>query len=439
MAYDPELDLLYIGTGNGSPWTRVHRSPGGGDNLFLSSIVALDPDDGSMRWYYQTTPGDNWDYTATQHIILADLEIDGQKRRVAMQAPKNGFFYVLDRETGELISAEKYVRVDWASRVDPATGRPVETPEGNYDVEPKRIFPGPLGGHNWHPMAYSPKTGLVYIPARELFETYALRDFEYDPGTWNHGIDWRLPGDFSEDADDIPTAGVLKAWDPVAQKQVWAIEQPTTLNGGVLATAGGLVFQGTGDGRFLAVSAQTGETLLELDLGIGVVAPPVTYTLDGVQYVSVLAGWGGAGSFGGMKEAAAFRNSNPGRLYTFELGGAMSMPAVAPRNLGSPDPPEQLASAEQIAEGQGAFNDNCSLCHGWDAASSGVLPDLRFMDRATHANFDPIVRGGALVERGMPDFSDLYEEADVKAIHGFLIDAAEKAADELNETGAPAS
>ncbi|MEQ9737722.1 MAG: PQQ-dependent dehydrogenase, methanol/ethanol family, partial [Algiphilus sp.] len=252
MAYDPDLDLLYIGVGNGSPWNKHVRSPGGGDNLFLSSIIALDPDTGDYVWHYQTTPGDGWDYTATQHLILATLEIDGRPRDVIMQAPKNGFFYVLDRETGELLSAENYVPVSWAKGVDLQTGRPIET-DNDYGEGPVYQFPSPMGGHNWQPMCYSPDTGYVYIPARQLAMIYRRdADFEYEPAFWNVGMDvmkditvppW-MDADLVKKVGSAMAQGFLLAWDPVEQKAVWRANAGSPWNGGALCTGGDLVFDG---------------------------------------------------------------------------------------------------------------------------------------------------------------------------------------------------
>ena len=299
MAYDPALDTLYIGTGNGSPWNRYVRSPGGGDNLYLSSIVALDPDTGDYKWHYQTTPGDSWDYTATQHMILADLEINGQMRKVIMQAPKNGFFYVIDRTNGELISAENYVPINWATHVDMETGRPVENPANNYFDTPALTTPGPLGGHNWQPMAFNPDTGLVYIPAQEMLFVYSHdKDFEYNPKTWNTGQQIEmtyLPKNPDELAMvDKATFGYLLAWDPVAQKEVWREQYQRPWSGGLLSTAGDLVLQGTSDGRFIAFDAASGEILWSVDTGQGIIAPPITYMIDDEQYIAVQVGYGGA-------------------------------------------------------------------------------------------------------------------------------------------------
>ncbi len=265
IAYDPELDLLYIGIGNGSPWNQRLRSPGGGDNLFLSSIVALKPDTGEYVWHYQTTPGDSWDYTATQHIILADLTIDGAPRKVLMQAPKNGFFYVLDRTNGKLISAQPFTTVNWATGVDMKTGRPVENPAARYGDTHKPWFamPGPLGAHNWQPMSFSPQTDLVYIPAQDIPFPYGdPKAFQPNPIAFNTGIDpsiLGMPQEPNAKAQVLASVrGYLKAWDPVTQKEVWRVEQPGAWNGGVLSTAGGLVFEGNAAGTFNAYSADKG-------------------------------------------------------------------------------------------------------------------------------------------------------------------------------------
>ena len=297
MAYDPELDLLYIGTGNGSPWNIKYRSEGKGDNLFLSSIVALRPQTGEYVWHYQTTPGDTWDYTATQHIVLADLQINGKLRKVAMQAPKNGYFYVLDRKTGELISAKNFVPTNWASHVDLKTGRPVLTGEADYSSEPKLVTPSAFGAHNWQPMSYNPETGLVYIPAQitaMLYEDFGQRP-AVAPNLWNVGVaPLRLPDDAAAlAAIGEQSGGVLLAWDPVTQQARWEVPYDAPWNGGTLSTAGNLVFQGTADGRVVAYGADSGELLWQSPANTGVIAAPMSYSVDGEQYVSFMAGWGG--------------------------------------------------------------------------------------------------------------------------------------------------
>ena len=333
MAYDPALDTLYIGTGNGSPWNRYVRSPGGGDNLYLSSIVALDPDTGDYKWHYQTTPGDSWDYTATQHMILADLEINGQMRKVIMQAPKNGFFYVIDRTNGELISAENYVPINWATHVDMETGRPVENPANNYFDTPALTTPGPLGGHNWQPMAFNPDTGLVYIPAQEMLFVYSHdKDFEYNPKTWNTGQQIEmtyLPKNPDELAMvDKATFGYLLAWDPIAQKEVWREQYQRPWSGGLLSTAGDLVLQGTSDGRFIAFDAASGEILWSVDTGQGIIAPPITYMIDEEQYIAVQVGYGGAYALAGAFPSANKNPAQDGRMLVFKLGGEEMSPPV---------------------------------------------------------------------------------------------------------------
>ncbi len=430
MAYDAELDLLYVGTGNGSPWSRKLRSPGGGDNLYLSSILALRPDTGRLVWYYQTTPGDNWDYTAVQQIVLADLDWHGKARKVLMQAPKNGFFYVLDRATGELLSAEKFVRVNWASRVDRKTGRPVETAEGNYDKRARWVLPSPNGGHLWHPMSYDPQTKLVYIPALELPFLYALDPaFKRVKGAWNLGLDLRdYPALLAKNAPEMPPAwGELKAWDPVQQKAVWIVKHPGSFNGGVLSTAGGLVFQGTSDGRFAAYAAESGKTLWEIKTNIGIVAPPITYSVDGTQYVSVLAGWGGGGVIEGSDAgiSAASRYVNQGHLFTFALGATGTLPDVPLRKLEIADPLPELDGPPGAAKtGSALFHRYCLNCHGVLAVTSGVVPDLRFASRETHASFNDIVLGGTRAHNGMASFADLLKADDVRAIHAYVIERA---------------
>ncbi len=420
MAYDPELRLLYVGTGNGSPWTRYLRSPGGGDNLYLCAILALDPDTGEIVWHYQTTPGDNWDYTSTQHLLLANLEIDGRRRKVIMQAPKNGFFYVLDRTNGEFISAKPFVEVSWAVGVDPRTGRPVEAKGNDYRDKTVTVRPAPLGAHNWHPMSFSPKTGLVYIPAQEIPWLFKLdREFKYRPGVWNLGTDPTVADSFSR--EDV--SGHLLAWDPVEQKEVWRAQYAVPWNGGTLATAGNLVFQGTSDGRFMVYRATDGEGLFQATAGTGIIAAPVTYLVDGEQYVSVLAGWGGIFALVGGDAALAAGANNSGRLLTFKLGGTAELPRFdAPRR--EPTPVPLTASAETVARGNQLFHTWCAGCHGIGVVSGGVLADLRTMSRETHSALADIVLRGALVGKGMPSFATWLGNDDVEEIGAYLLSRA---------------
>ena len=323
MAYDPELKLLYIGTGNGSPWNREIRSPGGGDNLYLCSIVALNPDNGELVWYYQTTPGDTWDYTATQHILLADFQIDGVTRKVLMQAPENGFFYALDRTNGKLISAEPYVYVNWASGID-ESGRPIENDFARYTNVNAYIYPNYGGGHNWQPMAYNPKTSLVYIPARIVSALYGQnKDWKYnaDVRAWNMGIGFDPDKPVHKDSLADKNYGALIAWDPIGQKEVWRVKHLSHWNAGVFTTDE-LVFQGNSEGKFVAYDAKTGERRWEASLETGIVAPPITYMIDNVQYVSIAVGWGGV--YGMWTQNT--KQINPGTIYTFALGKNEPMP-----------------------------------------------------------------------------------------------------------------
>ncbi|MDF1818079.1 MAG: PQQ-dependent dehydrogenase, methanol/ethanol family [Immundisolibacteraceae bacterium] len=438
MAFDADLNLLYIGVGNASPWSRWVRSPGGGDNLFLSSIVALNPDTGAYVWHYQTTPAETWDYTATQHMILADIEIDGETRKVIMQAPKNGFFYVIDRETGEFISAENYVPVNWASHVDPETGRPVETDEQFRD-QAKMTVPSPFGGHNWQPMSYHPGTGLVYIPAREMAFKYEREEnFKYGENHWNMAINMEAM---------MPPAGVepklmrrimkamarghISAWDPVNQREVWRVKHPGPWDGGMLSTAGNLLFQGTAEGELKAYDVEDGTLLWQHETQSGIVAAPISYAVDGDQYVAILVGWGGAlGLAGGI--APNLGEKVGGRLLAFKLGAQGELPAV-PEPPAPPKPPEQTASTETITRGHQLYHTYCNVCHGM-GAESGVLADLRHMTPHTHKIFNDIVLDGIYSGMGMAGFGDYINKDDAEAIHAYLIEMALAEQAELNES-----
>jgi len=431
MAYDPELDLLYIGVGNGAPWNQLIRSPGGGDNLFLSSIVALRPDTGEYVWHYQTTPGETWDYTATQHIILADMEIAGEQRKVLLQAPKNGFFYLLDRTNGKLLSANNYINITWATHVDLETGRPVEVPAARYyDKEPALVFPSYLGGHNWHPMSYSRDTGLVYIPVLDIPAAYGNDlDFEYKPGAMHLGIDTivaSLPDDQAErDGLRALLGGRLVAWNPLTQTEVWRVEHSGPWNGGVLSTAGNLVFEGTAAGTLEAYSADSGTRLWSFPTQTGVVAPPIAYAIDGEQYLSVNAGWGGAYAlvFGEYVQAESMPNVS--RVLTFKLGATGSLPELEWKRVVEFDPPELTAGAEEIAQGFAAYQDTCLGCHGLNAVSGLLVPDLRASPLLHDGEaWDSVVLDGARGSLGMPPFGSLLSEAESQAIRAYVIQQA---------------
>jgi PQQ-dependent dehydrogenase (methanol/ethanol family) len=424
MAYDPELDLLYVGTGNASIYDRARRSPGGGDNLFVSSILALRPETGRMVWHYQTTPGDAWDYTATQHIVLADLEIDGVKRKLLMQAPKNGFFYVLDRATGELLSARNYVDVSWASHVDLATGRPVERMQADWSQEVRMVTPSIIGGHNWHPMSFSPQTRLVYIPSiTSAYPFVADKSFRYTPGRTNTAESYPELARTIEGFEDAfrPCApSHITAWDPVAQRQAWRVESPSLLPAGVLSTAGGLVFQGQSDGRFAAYDAQTGALLWEANTGVGIMAPPMSYAIGGEQYVAVVTGVGGSLAMDVKRHTVV----NEGRVLAWKLDGKAPLPPAQPLPPGVVAAPPLDATPEDVARGRDLYATHCLRCHGISAKSSGMIPDLRYASREVHESWNDIVLGGTRAAQGMASFADQLSADDARVIHAYVISRA---------------
>lgn len=429
MAYDPKLDLLYIGTGNGAPWNQKFRSPQGGDNLFLASIVALRPDTGEYVWHYQETPGEVWDYTSNQHIVLADIMIEGQPRKVLLHAPKNGFFYVLDRTNGTMISAKPYTYINWATSINLKTGRPIETAMARYPGDdPAPIVPGPLGAHSWQPMSFSPLTELVYIPVNDAgFKYKSPDDFQSRELAPNYGVDVvasGMPQDAKIKKAILNTIkGKLLAWDPVRQKSVWTIDWPGPWNGGLLSTAGNLVFEGTAGGNFEAYRADTGEKLWSSSAQTGVIAAPVTYTVNGEQYVAVLAGWGGV--FPLIAGEVSFRSGrvpNISRMLVYKLGGKASLPPVPEYTAPVLKPPAATAKAEEVSRGEHTFQRYCAECHGDVAVSGGVIPDLRYSSALPSDQlFSSIVLGGLLKKNGMVSFAKELSADDVKAIRSYVI------------------
>lgn len=429
IAYDPELDLLYIGTGNGTTWAEKYRSPEGGDNLFTCSIIALKASTGKYVWHYQQDPGDAWDFDSDEDIVLADLSINGRIHKVLMQAPKNGFFYVMDRANGELLSAKPFTHVNWATGIDMQTGRPIETPTARYaGTSPPPIVPGPLGAHSWQAMSYSPVTGLAYIPVNDAAFAYRTADdFAAKNLAPNYGIDVvaaAMPQDPKIKKAILDTIkGKLVAWDPVQQKQVWSIERPGPWNGGVLSTAGNLVFEGTAAGTFEAYRATTGEKLWSSHAQTGVMAGPVTYTVSGEQYVAVLAGWGGIFPLAtGEVSFKSGRVQNISRMLVYKLEGQATLPeapAIEPAVL---TPPASKASPDEIRRGEAHFQRFCAACHGDVAVSGGVLPDLRYSSTiASDQAFSSIVLGGLLRQRGMVSFASELTKDDVQSIREYLV------------------
>ena len=430
FSYDPDLDLLYIGTGNGAPWQRDLRSPGGGDNLFLCSIVAVNPDNGEYVWHYQAVPGENWDYNCVQQMTLTELEIDGERKKVLMQAAKNGFFYVLDRTNGELLSANNFVPVTWASHIDMTTGRPVEIEENLYTVEEaKRVTPGPFGAHPWHPMSYSPETGLVYIPAQEnVFSYTRTATYEHQEMSWN--LSFNPDVEMAEGVAEFVNKGYLLAWDPVTNSEAWRIPHEKDWNGGILSTAGDLLIQGASDGRFVIYRASDGQLLWEMPIHTGAVAGPISYAVDGEQYIAVAAGWAGAIPILGGGVTAT--HNAPMRVLAFKLGGTATLPVTESPEIVSV--PEVSADENTLAEGELLYDNICRTCHGFFVVSGGMVPDLRYMSAQTHLEFDAIVLGGTRAEQGMASFADLLTPEENDAIYAYIVNVSS----ELRNNSLPA-
>jgi quinohemoprotein ethanol dehydrogenase len=457
LTFDPETGLLLVGTGNGGPYATSKRSPGGGDNLYLGSLVAIDPKTGRMKWHYQETPGDNWDFTSTSPMILTHLSIDGADRPVVLHAPKNGYLYVLDRRDGKLLRANPIVRTNWTKGVDPKTGlaTPNDT-EADYTTGPKIVFPATTGARNWHPASYDPATGL-YVGAvldmgNLIFMTpgqkpYKARGLNNDAALiftpdLKAALDTLPPAMADEvrklpayaDAVANPGKAQVRAIDPLTGRTVWAAD---TLGwqdrGGVLTTQSGLTIYGTVGGRLVVRETRTGRLLREIETGTPIMAAPMTYMVRGGQYVAVMAGWGGGGYPYVPRYSAAYSRGNTNRLLVFRLGGGkVPIPPLLPPLDVAPEAPPQAAgvTAATIARGQGLFFNNCAICHA--NLHRSITPDLRRMQPGTHELFREIVLGGALVPGGMPRWDDILSPADADAIHAYLIDLQGKThADEV--------
>lgn len=428
FTYDAEYDQILVGTGNGSPWNQKARSPGGGDNLFLCSIVALDAKTGKYKWHYQTVPGETWDYNSSMDIVLADLKLKegAAAQKVLLHAPKNGFFYVIDRKNGKLLSAEKFAEnVTWASHIDMKTGRPVEIPGARYEDGEQLIWPSVFGAHGWHAMSFNPQTGLVYVPKVELptmfndkgvnAEAWTKPSFQLDLA-----VDAGLKNDIPKEAGNAS----LVAWDPVNHKKVWEVKQPNYWQAGTMTTAGNLVFQGRIDGQFLAFDARTGKELWSVNVGSGISAPPITYSVNGKQYVSLLVGWGGAGvALGGGSSMAQFGWGFKGQvrqLLTFALDGKTPMPDVGKPVFAKPIVPADFKPDEKLVHsGAKLYTANCAWCHSAGAVSGGYAPDLRASPLFLDKNAVKGVVGGSLVQNGMPRFSHL-TDSDVEALQHYV-------------------
>jgi alcohol dehydrogenase (cytochrome c)/quinohemoprotein ethanol dehydrogenase len=433
MALDSETNTLYFGVGNGSPWNPMMRTQGEGDNWFLSSIVAVDADTGEYRWHYQTTPMEAWDFTATQHMILGEVTFDGVERDVLMQAPKNGFFYVLDRHTGELLSAEPIVPVNWASHVDLTTGRPVVNDDAKYWLsdKPTLITPSWMGAHNWHPMSWHPELKTVFIPTQETAFPY-LAEHDQAPTTLavNLGVDTKaaaLP-DNQEVISQVQeaTKGFLLAWDVEQAKPLWKVEYPGAWNGGTLTTAGNLVFQGSAAGFLYAYHAETGERLWEYPAQTGIVAPPISYSVDGKQYITVSAGWGGIFPLmtGVLAEDSAGKDAvNRSRLLTFVLDGVGTLPEETSVMTPLPDAESITINDAIVPKGAALYDRFCVNCHGAGAVGGGVVPDLRYSPTILSEDaWLAVVGHGTLKNLGMVAFGDELSSQEIEHIRHYIIE-----------------
>ena len=430
ITYDPVTNLVYFGTGNAEPWNPkvADRT---GDSLYTSSIVAVNADTGEYAWHYQETPEDRWDYDSNSQIMVADLMLGGKSTHVVMHAPKNGVFYVLDAKTGKFLTGTPFTKITWASSIDPITGRPVINPEARYEQTGKMYLgsPGIYGAHTWHPMSFSPKTGLVYIPTNEAPFPY-LADNEFEPGPIGMQLGLKsvpTPADkAARNAARATLSGALIAWDPVARKEVWRVPFDGPSNGGTLATAGNLVFQGTARGEFVAYSADKGTRLWSFPAQTGIIAAPMSYALDGEQYVAILVGWGGLWDlFGSVAADKSGPTRNISRMLVFKLGAAGKLPAppaMADRVL---DPPPFTGNAAQFARGEVLYGRYCGVCHGGEAISGGLVPDLRHSPTLNSSDaIKSIVIDGALKHNGMVSFKEAIKPDDAEALRHYIIKRA---------------
>jgi quinohemoprotein ethanol dehydrogenase len=442
MAYDPKLDLVYVGTSNAAPYNMKLGGRRGGDELYAASIIAIHARDGSMAWYYQTTPGDRWDFDSTQKLVLADVDLGGRSRQVIMQADKNGFYYVLDRSSGEVLSASPFAYVSWARGIDPKSGKPRVDASADYSRGPAMVFPSEAGAHSWQPMAYDPKRATTFISVQEVgnilietsdrpaglvegqFTTPAFPPEGYDPAAMSslYGQLPPLAGLEHPFKTNPASRGFLRAYSVKEHRVIWEAQTATSWDGGVLATAGGLVFQGDANGNFNVYGSDTGKRLASIPLGSSMMAAPMTYRVNGVQYVAIVAGYGGGAVITGVPldpDSAAYRYGNEGRIIALKLGGPPPPLPAARVEPPFPDLPARPTDLKQIAAGEILYNRYCSRCH---VMGRGNLPDLRRIEPGTHELFSTIVLGGAFAGKGMGRFDDVLSPADVDAIHAYLIE-----------------
>ncbi len=419
IVYDPVTDLVYFGTGNGTPWNERYRDPTGGDNLYLASIIALKPETGEYVWHYQETPADTWDYDAVSPMTIANVTLDGRERHVLMQPSKNGIFYMLDAATGKLLHAEPFTEVNWTTGIDRETGRPRVIAAARYSKgHPFDGLPGAQGAHGWPPNAYSPQTGLLYIPTQHAYYPWVY-DPTYKPSAvgYNLGIDFGAQFTYYRAHPSAPHGfdGYLQAFDPVTGRQVWHSVTNEGPTGGALATAGGLVFQGGGGSKdFRAFDAETGKTLWSMDAETGVLTAPISYRLDGKQYIAVSVG-------GNQRDG--FYAPNYSRMLVFTLGGHAQLPPVQPFTPRPLDPPPATAPAQVVHAGGERYSQYCAACHGENGQTRGAtFPDLtRTPLLYTQDGFDQVVLKGVLSDKGMASFASVLKPADTQAIRAYII------------------
>ncbi len=433
IVYDPATNLVLFGTGNAEPWNPKAIDRGTGDALYTASVVAVDADPGQYRWHFQETPEDRWDFDSDSQIMLADLEIGGQQRHVAMHAPKNGYFYVLDAKTGQFLNAKPFATQNWTTGIDPKTGKPAINPEARYEVTGKPFIslPSAMGAHSWQPMSMSRQTGLVYIPTNQVAAAYlAAQGWKESAIGFQVGLDTgktAVPADAkARAAAKAATTGALLAWDPVKQAPAWKVDHPGPWNGGTLATAGNLVFQGTATGQFVAYNAKSGGKLWSFPTQTGVIAAPMTYSIGGEQYVAVLAGWGGVYDLAaGVVADKSGPVRNVSRLLVFKLGATGKLPPLAPMAKQVLDPPPFTGTPQQVAHGGDLFGRYCSVCHGDAAVAGGLVPDLRHSAAIGYPDtIKSVVIDGALQHNGMVSFATALRPADAEAIRQYLIKRA---------------
>jgi alcohol dehydrogenase (cytochrome c)/quinohemoprotein ethanol dehydrogenase len=432
ITYDPETDLVYFGTANAEPWNPEFRNTKEGDNLYTASIVAIHPDTGEYAWHFQETPEDRWDFDSDQQIIAATLPVNGTPTRVVMHAPKNGFFYVLDAKSGKFISGKAFATVNWASGLDPVTGRPNVNPEARYEItgKPFLALPSATGAHTWNPMSFSPTTGLVYIPTNEAAFPYTSASKDWKPTKigFQLGLDLTLTAGTvdpkSAAAAAATNTGALVAWDPVTQSARWTVKYPGPWNGGTLVTAGNLVFQGTAGGEFLAYTADTGKQLWSFPTQTGVIAAPMTYSVNGTQYVAVLAGWGGSWDLtsGDATRKTIGMVRNISRLLVFRIGGDAVLPAPPPTATAVLDPPPFTGTAAQVAAGATLYSNKCIVCHGVAAVAGALVTDIRHSAALnSDKQWQLIVHDGLLKDKGMVGWAGEYTPEQIEAIRQYVI------------------